>query len=194
MIKMLPKTLSIDRCKILYRSLGGTESLTMAKTVIYYTTWRELLMVIAIGCDHAGVELKRQLSGLLKDEGIEVMDVGTNGTASVDYPDYGAVAAGAVSKGQVDAAVLICGTGIGMSIVANKFKGVRAALCRDVYTARMSREHNDANVLVIGSRVVMEDSAEDILRAWLHTKYEGGRHDERLKKISIIEGSIELKT
>ncbi|MBF0318844.1 MAG: ribose 5-phosphate isomerase B [Nitrospirae bacterium] len=151
-------------------------------------------MVVAIGCDHAGVELKRQISWLLKGEGIEVMDVGTNSAESVDYPDYGAVAAEAVSNGQADAAVLICGTGIGMSIVANKFKNVRAALCRDVYTAKMSREHNDANVLVIGSRVTPGELTEDILKAWLHTKYEGGRHDERLKKISMIEGTIELKT
>jgi ribose 5-phosphate isomerase B len=147
-------------------------------------------MVIAIGCDHAGVELKGQITELLKGEGVEVKDVGTNSEASVDYPDYGAKAAEAVSKGQVDRAVLICGSGIGMSIVANKYKNVRAALCHDVFTAKVSREHNDANVLVMGSRVITEDLAVEILKAWLHTKYEGGRHEKRLKKISKIEESI----
>ncbi|MCG6552973.1 MAG: ribose 5-phosphate isomerase B [Candidatus Magnetominusculus sp. LBB02] len=148
-------------------------------------------MVIAVGCDHAGVELKGQISGLLRGEGIEVRDVGTNSSASVDYPDYGAKAAEAVSKGQVDRAVLICGSGIGMSIVANKYKNVRAALCHDVVTARLCRQHNDANILVIGSRVIAEELAAEILKTWLYTKYEGGRHDARLKKISKIEESIE---
>ncbi|MEO5361513.1 MAG: ribose 5-phosphate isomerase B [Nitrospirota bacterium] len=147
--------------------------------------------MIAIGCDHAGVELKAQLSVLLKSEGIEVKDVGTNSGASVDYPDYGSKAAAAVSKGQVDRAILICGTGIGMSIVANKYRNVRAALCHDVYTARMSREHNNANVLVIGSRLTTPEAASEILKTWLHTNYEGGRHEERLKKISKIEESFE---
>lgn len=151
-------------------------------------------MVIAIGCDHAGVELKVQICGLLEREGIEVKDVGTHSKASVDYPDYGAKAAEAVSKGLVDAAVLICGSGIGMSIVANKYKNVRAALCHDVYTAQMSRQHNNANVLVIGSRVAAVESAVEILKTWLHTKYEGGRHEIRLQKISKIEESLESKT
>ncbi|MBF0458580.1 MAG: ribose 5-phosphate isomerase B [Nitrospirae bacterium] len=151
-------------------------------------------MVIAIGCDHAGVELKALIHGLLKSEGIEVRDVGTSGKESVDYPDYGSKAAEAVSKGQVDGAVLICGSGIGMSIVANKYKNVRAALCHDVFTAKMSREHNNANVLVMGSRIITEEAAAEILKVWLHTKFEGGRHELRLKKISKIEDSIEFKT
>jgi ribose 5-phosphate isomerase B len=148
-------------------------------------------MKIAVGCDHAGVELKREILTLLKKAGAEALDFGAHDETSVDYPDFGAKAAGAVSRGEVARGVLICGTGLGMCIVANKFKGVRAALCHDVYTARLSRLHNDANVLVMGGRVIGKGLAAEILDVWLKTPYEGGRHDRRLKKISDIEESNE---
>jgi ribose 5-phosphate isomerase B len=148
-------------------------------------------MKIAVGCDHAGVELKREIIALLKKAGAEVLDFGTDDETSVDYPDFGAKAASTVSKGETARGVLICGTGLGMCIVANKFKNVRAALCHDVYSARMSRLHNDSNVLVMGGRVIGKGLAAEILDVWLKTPYEGGRHDRRLQKISDIENSNE---
>ena len=142
---------------------------------------------IAIASDHAGRELKDDLIDYLKELGAQVVDMGVNSNASVDYPDYGSPLAGKVSTGEIDKGVLICGTGIGMSILANKFKGVRAALVSDVYSARMSREHNDANVLVIGGRIVGKGLAREILKTWLETKFEGGRHQRRLDKITEVE-------
>jgi len=150
-------------------------------------------MKIAVGCDHAGVELKREILALLKKAGAETLDFGANDETSVDYPDFGAKVAAAVSKGELARGVLICGTGLGMCIVANKFKGVRAALCHDVYTAEMSRRHNDANILVMGGRVIGKALAAEILDVWLKTPYEGGRHDRRLKKITDIEESNEIR-
>ncbi len=144
-------------------------------------------MIIAIGCDHAGVELKGKIRSLLETAGITVQDFGTNNSTSVDYPDFGAKVSSMVSKNEAARGILICGTGIGMSIVANKFKGVRAALCHDTYTARMSRLHNDSNILVIGSRIVSPDIIEDIVNEWLKTDFEGGRHTKRLQKITEIE-------
>jgi ribose 5-phosphate isomerase B len=144
-------------------------------------------MKIAIGSDHAGVELKSELVQLLKDMGADVLDVGPNSTESVDYPDFGDKVSTAVSTGEVERGVLICGTGIGMSMVANKFRNVRAALCHEPFSARMSRLHNDANVLVIGGRVTGVELAKDITRVWMETPFEGGRHANRLQKISIIE-------
>jgi ribose 5-phosphate isomerase B len=144
-------------------------------------------MKIAIGSDHAGVELKKELLQLLKDMGADALDVGTNTSESVDYPDFGDKVSAAVSAGEVDRGVLICGTGIGMSIVANKFRNVRAALCAEPFSARMSRLHNDSNVLVIGGRVTGVELAKDIARVWMETPFEGGRHENRLKKITLIE-------
>ena len=144
-------------------------------------------MTVALGCDHAGVELKAELLALLKELGIEHKDFGTNGPESVDYPDFGERVSLAVSKGEIDRGILICGTGIGMSIVANKFPGVRAALCSDPFSALMSRLHNDANVLVIGGRVTGTDLAKEIVKTWLETPFEGGRHLLRLDKINLIE-------
>jgi ribose 5-phosphate isomerase B len=144
-------------------------------------------MKIAIGSDHAGVELKSELVQLLKDMGSDVLDVGTNTSESVDYPDFGDKVSAAVSTGEVDRGVLICGTGIGMSIVANKFRNVRAALCAEPFSARMSRLHNDSNILVIGGRVTGVELAKDITRVWMETPFEGGRHENRLKKITLIE-------
>lgn len=144
-------------------------------------------MTIAIGCDHAGVELKNELVTLLKEMGMEYRDFGTDSPVSVDYPDFGERVSLAVSKGEVDRGILICGTGIGMSIVANKFSGVRAALCSEPFSAKMSRLHNDANVLVIGGRVTGNILAKEIAKVWLETPFESGRHLDRLKKISLIE-------
>jgi len=144
-------------------------------------------MTIAIGCDHAGVELKREIISLLHDLHIECTDYGTNGTESVDYPDFGEKVSEAVSSGKIGKGILICGTGIGMSIVANKFPGVRASLCNGIFTARMSRLHNDANVLVLGGRVIGKDLAKEIVRTWVSTPFEGNRHAKRLEKISLIE-------
>lgn len=145
---------------------------------------------IAIASDHAGLELKLDLKEFLKELGLEALDMGVDNDASVDYPDYGSPVAEKVSTGEVEKGVLICGTGVGMSILANKFRGVRAALVSDVYTARMSREHNDANILVIGGRIVGKGLAREILRTWLETKFAGGRHQRRLDKITEIEKKV----
>lgn len=144
-------------------------------------------MRVAIGSDHAGVELKDRLISLLRELGFEPVDVGTNTRHSVDYPDFGERVSDAVSKGEIQRGILICGTGVGMSIVANKFPGVRAALCAEPFSARMSRLHNDSNILVIGGRVTGGELAQDITRVWLETPFEGGRHSDRLKKINLIE-------
>jgi ribose 5-phosphate isomerase B len=150
-------------------------------------------MTIAIGCDHAGVELKKEIISLLHDLHIECIDYGTNGTESVDYPDFGEKVSEAVSSGKIEKGLLICGTGIGMSIVANKFHGVRASLCNGIFTARMSRLHNDANVLVLGGRVIGKDLAKEIVRTWVSTPFEGERHAKRLRKISLIEDRLTKK-
>ncbi len=148
-------------------------------------------MKLAIGCDHGGWELKEEILKFLnKIANVDVVDYGTNGRDSVDYPDFGRKVAEAVSKGTVDRGILICGTGIGMSIVANRFPKVRAALCHDHFTAQMSRLHNDANVLVMGDRVIGNGVALEIVKTWLDTEFEGGRHQTRLDKIRHLEKSI----
>jgi len=144
-------------------------------------------MKIGVGCDHAGLELKNEIISLLSDLGIECVDYGTNSPKSVDYPDFGEKVSEAVSSGEIDRGILICGTGIGMSIVANKFSHVRASLCNDLFTAKMSRLHNDANILVLGGRIVGKDLAKEIVRTWINTPFEGERHCMRLKKITLIE-------
>jgi len=150
-------------------------------------------MVVGIGCDHAGLELKEEIVTLLGKLGIAFKDYGTFTEDSVDYPDFGLKVSKAVSDGEIDRGILICGTGIGMSIVANKFKGVRAALCHEPYSARMSRLHNDANVLVLGGRVIGKELAKEIAMVWFTTEFEGGRHQRRLDKITEIEGDQCLK-
>ncbi|MGC1455449.1 MAG: ribose 5-phosphate isomerase B [Nitrospirota bacterium] len=141
-------------------------------------------MKLAIGADHGGLELKQEVVQYLRTlKDIEVSDFGTATKDSVDYPDYGKKVAEAVSNGTVDRGILICGTGIGMSIVANRFPKVRAALCHDHFTARMSREHNDANILVMGERVIGKGVALEIVKTWLETEFAGGRHQLRLNKI-----------
>jgi ribose 5-phosphate isomerase B len=144
-------------------------------------------MRVAIGSDHAGFHLKRELKKILEELGHECIDFGPQTPESVDYPDFGEKVSEAVSSNKVDRGVLICGTGIGMSIVANKFPGIRASLCNDLYTARFSRLHNDANVLVIGGRIVGVDLAKEILKTWFTTEFEGGRHLRRIEKIKSIE-------
>lgn len=147
-------------------------------------------MKVAIGCDHAGLELKKEIASLLSEMDVVCTDYGTDGPQSVDYPDFGEKVSEAVSAGREDRGLLICGTGIGMSIVANKFPGIRASLCNDLFTARMSRLHNDANILVIGGRVVGKDLAKEIVSIWFSTPFEGGRHQNRLLKIKHIEERI----
>ena len=149
------------------------------------------LMKLAIGADHGGWELKQEIVKYLQTvKNIEVVDFGTMTKDSVDYPDYGRKVCEAVSDGSADRGILICGTGIGMSIVANRFPKVRAALCHDHFTAQMSRQHNDANVLVMGERVIGRGVACDIVRTWLETEFEGGRHQLRLNKIQSVEKTI----
>ena len=137
---------------------------------------------LIVGSDHAGLELKRELSGVAAELGYEVVDIGTHTSDSTDYPDYAHQVASAVARGE-GLGLLVCGTGVGMSIAANRHPGVRAALCGDVFTASMSRQHNDANVLCIGARVVGGGLAAEILKAFLSATFEGGRHERRVKKI-----------
>jgi ribose 5-phosphate isomerase B len=144
-------------------------------------------MDIGLACDHGGFELKEELKAFLKSSGLEAIDFGSFDETSVDYPDFGILLAQKVSKGELERGILICGTGIGMSIVANKFPGVRAALVNDLYSARCSREHNDSNILVIGGRVVGKELAKEIARVWLNTSFSGGRHKRRLEKIEALE-------
>jgi len=146
--------------------------------------------VIAVGADHGGVDLKDDVKSFLGDLGHEVMDHGTHGAESVHYPVYGALVARAVASGRAHKGILVCGTGIGMSMVANRFPGVRAALCHDLYTALMSRRHNDANCLVLGGRLLGKGLAREMVKVWLETRFEGGRHSARLDQIQGLEKEI----
>ena len=144
-------------------------------------------MKIIIGSDHGGIHLKEVLKQHLTERGIEVYDAGTYTEESCDYPDIALQVCRAVTAGDGDRGVLVCGTGIGMSMAANKVKGIRAALCGDVFSATMSREHNDANVICLGERVLGPGLAVCILDAWLGTEFAGGRHARRVNKIMAIE-------
>jgi len=144
-------------------------------------------MKIVIGSDHRGVEIKRRLLDTLRSMGHEVLDIGTEGAESVDYPDFANEVAKRVGKKEMDRGLLICGTGIGMSMAANKVRGVRAAACQDTLTAEMSRRHNDANVLCLSADLVGEDQMAQMIRIWLETPFEGGRHARRVEKIAKIE-------
>lgn len=144
-------------------------------------------MKIAIASDHAGIEMKEAFLNLISEFGHQSKDFGPQSKESVDYPDFAQKVAIEVSNGNFDRGILICGTGIGMAITANKFKNIRAALCNDLYSAKMSRFHNDANIMTIGGRIVGKDLAKEILKVWLTTEYEGGRHNKRLLKIKSIE-------
>ncbi len=143
--------------------------------------------MIVIGSDHGGLNLKSALKSYLNRRGIDIVDAGTDNGDSVDYPDFGLKVAEMVASGKADGGVLVCGTGIGMSISANKVPGIRAALVTDVYMARMAKEHNNANILVLGGRVLDEQIACDLVGTWLDASFEGGRHQGRLDKIAEIE-------
>lgn len=142
---------------------------------------------VIIGCDHAAYILKEKVKSFLIKNEINVTDVGTFDENSVDYTDFGIHVASLVSKKEFERGILICGTGIGMSIVANKFPGVRAALCGDLFSAIMSRRHNDANILVLGGRVIGDVLALEIVKTWLETPFDGDRHQKRLDKIDQID-------
>jgi ribose 5-phosphate isomerase B len=146
--------------------------------------------MIAVGSDHGGYELKEAIKALLQDRGIAVEDLGTDNGNSVDYPDFGEKVARKVSSGEAEKGILTCGPGIGMSIVANKFPRVRAALAADPYMAKMAKEHNNANILVLGGRVLDENEAREMVATWLDAKFEGGRHQGRLDKISALEKEL----
>ena len=145
-------------------------------------------MKITIGCDHGALELKEEVKKVLAEfKDIEVRDVGTFTTDSVDYPDIAEKVCADVTSGAADRGIVLCGTGIGISIAANKIKGIRAALCQDVYSARMSREHNNANVLAMGGRVTGFGPAGEIVRVWVQTEFLGGRHERRVNKVMALE-------
>ena len=142
---------------------------------------------IVIGNDHGGYDLKKVIKKHLKKKGYEIVDVGTYSRESVDYPDFAEKAAKMVSSKEVDYGILICKTGIGMSISANKIRDVRAANVHNIFTARSSKEHNDANIITLGSEVVKPDDALEIIEVWLNARFEGGRHKRRIEKISKLE-------
>lgn len=144
-------------------------------------------MRIAMGADHAGFSLKEELKGFLEAEGHQVIDVGTDSTEPVDYPSFSAAAARAVVDGRADRGIVLGGSGQGEQIVANKIDGIRASLCHDLYSARLAREHNDANVLGMGARVIAPTYAMEIVRLWLDTPFAGGRHEARIEQIAMIE-------
>jgi ribose 5-phosphate isomerase B len=144
-------------------------------------------MKIALGADHAGYELKNRIKQHLQQKGIETHDEGTNSSDSVDYPDFARLVGQVVSRRRVDLGILVCGSGIGMAIAANKVEGIRAANVSSEYEAQMSREHNDANVLALGARTLNADQALAIVDKWLSTQFAGGRHERRVEKIARIE-------
>jgi len=141
---------------------------------------------IIIGSDHAAFPLKEILKKFIAEQGIEIQDAGTFGLSSVNYPEYGIKVAKAVSVGEFKRGVLLCGTGLGMSMVANRFPHVRAALCNDLFSAKMSREHNDSNILVLGGRLIGETLAVELVKTWLETPFAGGRHQTRLDQFDVI--------
>ena len=143
-------------------------------------------MRTGIACDHGGFGLKEEIKAYLKSVCVDSIDFGSFDETSVDYPDFGIQVAEKVSTGELDRGILICGTGIGMSIVANRFPGVRAALANELYSARCSREHNDANILVLGGRVIGPGLAREIVKVWLETPFSGGRHQRRIDKINAL--------
>ncbi len=146
-------------------------------------TSRSGLNQVAVASDHAGYQLKTALIQYLEENGYEPVDLGTDSTDSVDYPDFGEKLAKGIINGSWERGALVCGTGIGMSIAANRHKGVRAALCHDAVSARLSREHNDANVIVLGARTINEQTAKECLGTFLTTSFEGGRHERRVSKL-----------
>ncbi|CAB1238911.1 MAG: ribose 5-phosphate isomerase B [Oscillospiraceae bacterium] len=150
-------------------------------------------MKLAIGNDHVAVEMKNQIKAYLEEKGIEVIDVGTNSTERFNYPISGYKVAKLVASGKVDGGVLICGTGIGISLAANKVKGIRACACSEPYSAKLSKQHNNSNIIAFGARVIGIETAKMIVDEWLGAKYEGGRHQVRIDMISEIENTGHLK-
>ena len=148
-------------------------------------------MHVAIGADHAGFPLKEDLKSWLISRGYDVVDLGTQSAESVDYPDFAVGVGSAITAGKAERGVLVCGTGIGMAMAANKVPGVRAAACSDAYTARMSREHNDANILALGARITSREAAIEILEVWLGAEFAGGRHARRVEKIVALDDARE---
>lgn len=146
---------------------------------------------IALGADHAGVDLKDVLVEHLTSSGVEVTDLGTHGHDRVDYPDFGAAVGRAVASGDADLGVCVCGSGIGIAIAANKVAGVRAATVHDQTSARLAREHNDANVICIGERLTGQEVAKDALDAWIRAEFQGGRHADRVAKITKLEADLD---
>ena len=146
--------------------------------------------MIAIGCDHGGFQIKEDIISYLKEQGIGYKDFGTNGEAPVDYPDFAEKVSKSIISGESEKGILICGTGIGISIAANKFKGIRAALCHNVHYAEMARKHNDANILCLGGRETTKDEAVNIVKTFIKTEFEAGRHVDRLKKITKLETNL----
>lgn len=153
-----------------------------------------ITMKIAIGNDHTAVDMKRHIQKYLEAEGFEVLNLGTDSSERTDYPIYGRAVAEAVASGECDFGVLICGTGIGISLAANKVKGIRAAVCSEPYSARLTRQHNNANIIAFGARVVGTAMAEMIVDEFLHTEYEGGRHQRRIDMITAIEEGADICT
>jgi len=149
---------------------------------------------IPVGSDHAGYKMKKEIVGYLKELGYEPEDVGTSGTGVVDYPDLASLVAGMVSSGERRRGILICGTGIGMSITANKFPNVRASLVMNQKMARLARKHNDANILTLGGRLLEMDRVRAIVKIWLETEFEGGRHARRVGKIAEIENRKSIES
>lgn len=148
--------------------------------------------MIALGSDHVGFELKEKIKVLLDEKGIEYKDYGCFGTERVNYPIYGHKVAKAVASGECEKGILFCGTGVGISLAANKVDGIRAVVCSDPYTAVLSRQHNDSNILSLGARVVGLDLAKMIVEGWLETEFEGGRHQTRVEMIRDIEKGIDI--
>lgn len=149
--------------------------------------------MIAIACDHAALEMKAEVIRILEERGLEYKDFGTYTADSCHYPIFGTRAAQAVSSGECEKGILICGTGIGMSLVANKVKGIRCSLCSDSYSAKMTRAHNDSNMLAMGARVIGVEVAKEIVAAWLDTPFEGGRHQTRVDMITALENGACLE-
>lgn len=145
------------------------------------------MMKVAIGSDHAGLKLKEEIKQLLDEMNIDYTDYGTHSEESVDYPDFAVTVAEKIANGEADRGIVICGTGIGVSISANKVKGIRCALVHDLFSAKATRQHNNSNVLAMGERVIGPGLARDIAKVWLETEYEGGRHERRVNKIAQYE-------
>ena len=143
--------------------------------------------MMLLGSDHGGLQLKEAIAAFLRERGIAFTDCGTYDEASVDYPDFAEQVAGSISRGEAESGILFCGTGIGISIAANKFPGIRAALATDPFMAQMAKEHNNANILVLGGRTTSPEKGREIVAAWLDAEFAGGRHQGRLDKIAAIE-------